>query len=366
MKEKTIERMLADTEPISLEIMQKAKEHWNRIAKPLYSLGKLETIISRMAAIQGNCSQVLAKKVALVIMCADHGVVAEGVTQTGYEITKVVTDNFVSGKTSAAIMAQEASVDLFPVDIGIDCASYPERELKKAVVLDRKIARGSGNIAREAAMSEQQCRQALLTGISLAGQLKDMGYHMIATGEMGIGNTTPSSALASFFLKQSPEKMTGKGAGLSKEGIERKKKVVEAALKRYNCQQITGSAIEVLANLGGYDIVGMAGLFLGGYIHKIPVLIDGFISAVSALCAAQICPEAKSCMFATHVSKEPAGEMVLKALGLEAVVTADMCLGEGTGALTAVPMIRMAAEVYNRMEVFGEIAIDQYEDYSDE
>lgn len=366
MEEKAIEAMLAEAEPISPEILQKAKEHWNRVAKPLYSLGKLETIISRMAAIQGNSSQVLAQKAALVIMCADHGVVAEGVTQTGYEITKVVTDNFVAGRTSAAIMAQETGVDLFPVDMGINCVPYPENQIKTGAVLNRKIARGSGNIAKEPAMSESQCRQALLTGISLAGEIKNMGYHMIATGEMGIGNTTPSSAIASFLLKQPPEKMTGKGAGLSKEGIERKRKVVETALNRYKKQQLTGSAIEVLANLGGYDIAGITGLFLGGYIYKIPVLIDGFISAVSALCAAEICPEAKGCMFATHISKEPAGGLVLEALELEPVVTADMCLGEGTGALTVIPMIRMAAQVYNRMGVFGEIAIEQYEDYSEQ
>lgn len=364
MEEKAIEEMLAKADPISQKVLQEAKEHWNRIAKPLYSLGKLEAIISRMAAIQGNSSQVMAKKAALVIMCADHGVVAEGVTQTGYEITKVVTDNFVAGKASAAIMAQEVAVDLFPVDMGINCVPYPENQIKKGVVLNRKIARGSGNIAKEAAMSEKQCRQALLTGISLAGEIKDMGYHMIATGEMGIGNTTPSSALASLLLKQPPKKMTGKGAGLSKEGIERKRKVVETALGRYKKQQLTGSAIEVLANLGGYDMAGITGLFLGGYIYKIPVLIDGFISAVSALCAAEICPEARTCMFATHVSKEPGAALVLEALELEPVVTADMCLGEGTGALTVIPMIRMAAQVYNRMGIFGEIAIEQYEDYS--
>lgn len=366
MEEKEIEEMLAKAEPISPKILQEAKEHWNRIAKPLYSLGKLETIISRMAAIQGNSNQVLAKKAALVIMCADHGVVAEGVTQTGYEVTKVVTDNFVNKRASAAIMAREAGVDLFPVDMGINCVPYSENQIKKGAVLNRKIARGSGNIAKEPAMSEQQCRQALLTGIILAGQIKDMGYHMIATGEMGIGNTTPSSAIASFLLKQPPEKMTGKGAGLSKEGIERKQKAVEAAIERYKRQQITGSAIEILANLGGYDIAGIAGQFLGGYIYKIPVLIDGFISAVSALCAAEICPQAKSCMFATHISKEPAGGLVLDALELEPLVHADMCLGEGTGALTVIPMIRMAAQVYNQMGVFGEIAIEQYEDYSEQ
>ena len=364
MEEKAIEAMLAEAKPISYKILQEAKAHWNKIAKPLYSLGRLEAIISRMAAIQGNSSQVMTDRAALVIMCADHGVVAEGVTQTGYEITKVVTDNFATGRASAAIMAQEARVDLFPVDIGINCAPYPENQIKKGAVLNRKIARGSDNIAREPAMSKQQCRQALLTGISLAGELKSMGYHMIATGEMGIGNTTPSSALASFLLQQPPKKVTGKGAGLSKAGIEKKRKVVEAALERYKRKQPTGSAIEVLAELGGYDIAGITGLFLGGYIYKIPLLIDGFISAVSALCAVKICPQVKTCIFATHVSKEPAGAQVLEALGLEPVVTAEMCLGEGTGALTAIPMIRMAAQVYNQMGVFGEIAIEQYEDYS--
>ncbi len=366
MEEKTIERMLAQSKPVSLETLKAAKEHWNKLAKPLYGLGKLETIISRMAAIQGNSSKVLTSKAALVIMCADHGVVAEGVTQTGYEITKVVTDNFVQAKSSAAIMAKEAGVDIFPVDIGINCAPYQGNELKRGSILNRKIARGSGNIAKEPAMNEEECRQALVTGIQLAGQLKDMGYHMIVTGEMGIGNTTPSSALASLLLQQPAEKMTGRGAGLSKEGMERKKTVVQTALKRYESQRKTGDAIEMLAHLGGYDIAGMTGLFLGGYIHKLPVLIDGFISAVSALCAVEIFPKVKSCMFASHVSKEPAGELVLKALGLEPVVTADMCLGEGTGALTMVPMIRMAAEVYNKMEVFEDTVIAPYEDYSDE
>lgn len=366
MMEKEVEAMLAEVLPPSQKILEQAQLHWNRLAKPLHSLGKLETAISRMASIQGNSDKVRVQKAALVIMCADHGVVAEGVTQTGYKVTKVVTDNFVAGQTSAAIMAKEADVDLFPVDMGIHCEPYPQKQVKKGIVLNRKIARGCKNIAVEPAMSEEQCRQALQTGISLVRSLKEMGYDMIAVGEMGIGNTTPSSALAAFWLNQSAERMTGKGAGLSKEGIEQKRKVVETAIERYRRQAVTGSAIEVLSHLGGFDIAGMAGVFLGGYIYKMPVLIDGFISAAAALCASHICENTRTCMFATHVSKEPAGELVLKALGLEAFIRADMCLGEGTGALTAVPMFRMAGAVYNQMGVFGEIAITQYEDYEKE
>lgn len=191
-------------------------------------------------------------------------------------------------------------------------------------------------------------------------ELKEQGYRLLATGEMGIGNTTTSSAVASVLLKQPVETMTGRGAGLSSEGLIRK---IEAIKKAVALNKPDASdPVDVLAKVGGLDIAGMAGVYLGGAALKMPVLIDGFISGVAALVAAMLCPEASGYMIASHVSKEPAAHLVLEKLGKEAVLHADMCLGEGTGAIALCPFLDMGATLYNTLSTFDDIHVDQYEE----
>lgn len=354
--------------------MEKARKHWNSLAKPLGSLGRLEEAVIKLAGIGRDYKNIKIKKPALVIMCGDHGVVEEGVTQSDSSVTKIVAEGFTCGKSSVAIMAKSIGVDIFPVDIGMKSQPYCEKELVPFKLIDRKISEGTKNIVKEPAMTEKECEKAILTGIDIVGDLKNKGYDVIATGEMGIGNTTPSSALASILLKLPAETVTGKGAGLSREGLERKVRAVKMALERYKKHSSYKKAkhleqwnreevVELASHLGGYDILGMMGLFLGGAIYKIPVLIDGFISSVAGLLAVKMEPLAINYMFASHVSKEPAGNQIIDSLGLKAFLTCDMCLGEGSGAIAAIPVIRMGINVYMNMRTFDEAKIEEYIEY---
>lgn len=344
----------------SYQAFRQSKKDWDRIAKPIGSLGRLEQIVSKMAYIQGTAHPVRQEKRALLIMCADHGVVEEGVTQTDRVVTRIVSENFAKGASSVNQMAKVASVDVYPVDIGMDTPEYPEKELKPGVVINRKVARGSGNIRKEAAMTKEQCIQTIKTGVELVGTLKKKGYDIIATGEMGIGNTTPASALASALLSIPAKEATGRGAGLSKEAYARKIQVVEQAVARVGKD---ADAFTLLCELGGYDIAGMTGCFLGGIRYRIPVIIDGAISSVAALVADRLDCRTKNYVIASHKSDEITGKLALKSLGLEPVIHGKMRLGEGTGAIAMLPLIEMGCRVYEQMGTFEENKIEAYEDY---
>lgn len=349
-----LEEMIANIKPLDRASVELAKKRWESVAKPLYSLGKLEDAVIQMAGMKGICDYTLTKR-GLIIMCADNGVVEEGVTQTGQEVTAVVADNFTKCATSACIMSQSAGVDLFPVDIGmaVDVPSVTKEE--------QKVAYGTKNFAKEPAMTEAEVWQAINVGIQMVSRLKEEGYDILAVGEMGIGNTTTSSAVAAVLLGQSVEVVTGKGAGLSDAGLKKKIAVIQEAIARM--QPNPANPIDVLAKVGGLDIAGMMGVFLGGAIHRIPIVIDGFISSVAALCAMRIAPVAKAYMLPSHVSKEPAGALMLEALGVSPLLTCDMCLGEGTGAVAAIPIYEMGLSVFQKMSTFEEVHIEQYQPF---
>ncbi len=325
-----------------------AWKHWDAIAKPLRSLGRLEAVVTQIAAVQGTPRIDIGKK-ALITMCADNGVVAEGVTQTGQEVTAQVAENFLSEKATAAILCRKAGADIFPIDIGI---------YRDTCIRNCKISYGTKNMAKEPAMSREDAVRALETGIMLAEEKSREGYRLLATGEMGIGNTTTSSAIASVLLDRPVEDMTGRGAGLSSEGLQRKIRTIRNAIAKH--QPDPDDPVDVLAKVGGLDIAGMAGVFLGGAALHIPVVTDGFISNVAALLAVRMCPDASDYIIPSHVSKEPAAHLLLEALGKEAFLTCDMCLGEGTGAVVLFPLLDMACEVYNCMATFEENDIEAY------
>lgn len=347
---------------------REASLRWDAIAKPIGSLGRLEGLITKLAFIKGRAFDLKPRKKALVIMCADHGVVEEGVTQTDSSVTRIVSENFAEGKSCVNYMAGIAGADVFTIDIGMNTSRYPEKGLVKGRVVDRKIRKGSGNIKTGPAMTKEECRKALQTGIEIAGQLKKEGYDLIATGEMGIGNTTPSSALTAVLLKLSPEMATGRGAGLSDEGLKKKQEVIRASISRFHEEFLEGvkDPADVLMHLGGFDIAGMAGLFLGGVIHQIPIIIDGAISGAAALMAQSMDSRVRDYAIASHISKEAIGERILEALGLEAMVHCNMCLGEGSGAISLIPLLSMAAEVYENMSTFQDNGIGQYEKFTEQ
>lgn len=336
-----------------------AKKHWDDIAKPIDSLGLLEDMTVKLCRIKGEETPYDLSKKALLVLCADHGVVKEGVTQTDSSVTKIVSENFAKGMSSVNYMAKTVGVDVYTVDMGINGPCYPDKELKTGAVIDRKVAKGSSNLAEGPAMTARQCRAAVETGIELVGELKKMGYTIVATGEMGIGNTTPTSALAAVFLNLQPEAVTGKGAGLSKEGINRKCQVVLRAVNRVKEKGLT-DPMDILAEVGGLEIAAMAGVFLGGIKYRMPIVIDGAISCVAALAAFKIDCRAADFMLASHQSEEVTGKLALKALSLKAPVHAGMCLGEGSGAVALFPLLTMGMEVYKNMGSFSEYQIEAY------
>lgn len=347
----TLQEAVAQIKPLDQNAMETAKRRWDSIAKPLHSLGKMEDMIVQIAGITGD-PQIDIHKKALVAMCADNGVVEEGVTQSGQEITALVANNFQAGISTVCVMCQEYGVDVHPVDVGMATDT--------TVRTDLKVAYGTKNMAKEPAMTREQAVKAIEAGIAMAVELKEKGYRMLVTGEMGIGNTTTSSAVAAVLLNQNVEVMTGRGAGLSSEGLARKIGAIKKAIEIN--QPDPADAVDVLAKVGGFDIAGMAGVFLGGAALGMPVLMDGFISCVAALVAGSICPGAMDYMIASHVSKEPAAHLILERLGKEAVLHADMCLGEGTGAIALVPFLDLGAKIYNTVSTFEDIHMDQYEE----
>ena len=352
--EEKLREVLKQIVPADAESMEKAKQRWKTVGKPLFSLGKLEDAVIRIAGIKGKPVYSLDRK-GLVIMCADNGVVAEGVTQTGQEVTAIVAENFTKKETSVCLMAEVAGVDLYPVDIGMvtDVPSVTRDEYK--------VAYGTKDMMKGPAMTREQAAQAVLNGIRSVRELGDRGYDILATGEMGIGNTTTSSAVVSVLLEKDVEAVTGRGAGLSSEGLRRKVQVIRESIRLNEPDR--RSALDVLAKVGGLDIAGLAGVFLGGALCHIPVMIDGFISSAAALCAVKMAPECRDYMLASHRSGETAGGMVLDALGLSEFIDCNMSLGEGSGAVAAMPLLDMGLSVYLKMSTFDEIKVEQYEEY---
>ena len=347
-----LEETLAAIVPADRAAMDAAWQRWDSIAKPLRSLGLLEEAVVRIAGMTGTPAVKLGKR-AVIAMCADNGVVAQGVTQTGQEVTAIVTENMSTGDTSVCRMAAAAGAEVIPVDIGVARPVAGER------IRQYNVRRGTADMTQGPAMTREEAVQAVETGIELVRELKDKGYGLIGTGEMGIGNTTTSSALASVFLNRPPEQVTGRGAGLSSAGLERKIKAIETAIQVNKPDP--ADPLDVLSKVGGLDLAGLCGVFLGGAACRIPVLVDGFISSAAALTAARLCPDAVDYMLGSHASNEPAGRMVLEELGLKPFLYANMCLGEGTGAAAVMPLLDMALAVYDGMTTFADEQIEAYQ-----
>ena len=325
-------------------------ERWSVVAKPLKSLGALEDLVAQIAGVIGEARFDIGKR-ALVVMCADNGVIAQGVTQTDESITALVAADLAKGCSSANLMARVARVDVIPVDVGVK--NPPDAP----GLISRRVAAGTRDFTSGPAMTRGQALQAVGVGIETARKCREKGYRLIATGEMGIGNTTTSAAVAAALLGCEPREITGRGAGLSDEGLKRKVAAIEKgiAVNRPDADD----ALDVLGKLGGFDIAAMAGLFIGGALERLPVVIDGVISAVAALVACRLCPGCAFAMIPSHMSAEPAARRVFGELGLEPVIRAAMRLGEGTGALCLFPLLDMAMALYDGL-VFSDIGMEAY------
>lgn len=335
--------------PQDTDAMARAKAHWDGVAKPLDGLGKLETALVRIAGVTGSERIALEKRTVLVL-CADNGVVEEGVTQTDASVTATMAKRISEHRSSVCLMAKTAHADVIPVDLGMNT--------RVAGVLDLHAASGTQNMTKGPAMTEAQALAALEAGVRLAKLRKEAGDRILVTGEMGIGNTTTSSAIASVLLGLPVETVTGRGAGLSDAGLFRKRDAIRRAIEVNRPDP--ADAFDVLSKLGGFDLAGLAGLYIGAAMQRLPILIDGLPSSVAALIAYRLAPNCRTAMLASHCSREPVAQAILNELGLDAILYADMKLGEGTGAVCMLPLLDMALSVYDGSVSFSETGIEQY------
>lgn len=336
----------------SEEIRKRVLENWDAVAKPIDGMGRFETLTAQIGAIIDTDKIDILKK-AVIIMCADNGIVEEGVSQSGQEVTTAVAESMAKKQSSVGRMAEVIGADTIPVDIGINRMEVIEG------VIDKKIRCGTRNFRKEPAMTEQEAIRAIATGIDMVGSCKEAGYKILATGEMGIGNTTTSSAVAAALLKCEAGKVTGRGAGLSDAGLLRKQQLITETIEKYDLYH--ADALTVLASVGGLDIAGLAGVCIGGAIFHVPIVLDGVISMVAALLAERIVPGTKAYLLPSHKGKEPAVELLMRELEVEPVIDGRLALGEGTGAVMMFSLLDMALGIYRDRTTFSDIQIEQYQ-----
>ena len=327
-----------------------AHAHWASLAKPLGGLGALETLLEEAAALTGTAQLDFSHR-AVLVLCADNGVVAQGVSQTDQSVTRAVAENLAARRTSVCQMAKTARCEVVPVDMGMAGDLVPG-------VVNCRIAAGTQDFTQGPAMTRAEAIDAIAAGIALVRAQKAQGVQLLATGEMGIGNTTTSSAVLAALTGADVEAVTGRGGGLTDEGFLRKKEVLRQSLALHRPDK--NDVIGVLAGVGGLDLAAMTGAFLGCAHEGLAAAVDGYISIVAALCAVRLCPAAAKAVFASHCSSEPAARLVLDALGKAPLLTAGLHLGEGTGAVASLPLWDMALAVYDHCYSFAEGGIAPY------
>lgn len=347
--------------------VKEAKARQEVLAKPTGALGTLEDISIQLAGITGKTKNSMTKQ-AIVIMSADNGVVEEGVASAPQSVTLSQTINFTRCLTGVSSMAKYFDIDLLVVDTGVKMAipsslytdEMTEEGRLTSKITNRRIADGTRNLAKEPAMTEDEALRAVMIGIEAAKAIKDCDYDIFGVGEMGIGNTTTSACVLAALCGKAGEEVVGRGGGLNDEGFAKKIRIVDDAIRGLDPSDVLG----ILARVGGFDICAMTGAFLGAAYYRIPVVIDGYISAVAALCAYRLAPKAVNFMFGSHLSKEKGYVIAMDALGIKPYFNLGMRLGEGSGCPISFKIIETACAAMNGMATFAEGAIDA--DYLEE
>jgi len=344
-----LERTLASIQPVGTELEAAVRSHLDFLTKPPGSLGRLEDIAARYCLITGTAEPKLGKK-RIVVFAGDHGVADEGVSAFPREVTPQMVVNMLNGGAAVNVLASHAGADVQVVDMGVDDPLEGFDGLVR-----RKIRPGTDNIAKGPAMSEDEARAAIIAGIELAGDAVRDGIDLLGTGEMGIANTTPSSALFAALLPCPVEDVTGRGTGIDDERLAHKVKVIERALEvnRERLETPLGS----LAALGGFEIAGICGLVLGASAAGIPVVVDGFISTVGALTACRMNEAVRDYLFFSHRSAEAGHSTFFSSFGSDPILDLGMRLGEGTGAALAMTVIEAAVSIYNEMATFASAGV---------
>lgn len=347
-----LQSLIQEIKPLDVTAMDEAKKHQAKLAKPPGSLGKLEDISVQLAGITGKVHNSIEKK-HLLVFAADNGVVAEGVASAPQSVTLKQAINLTKEKTGASVLAAHIGCGITVCDVGINA------DVKNSDVIDKKIAYGTNNIAKGSAMTKEQAIKAIITGARLA---KSTDANIIGVGEMGIGNTTTASAVLSVLLDVDAEKVTGRGAGITDSAFQKKKDVIKQAIRINNPDK--NDILDVLSKVGGFDIAAMCGAYLGAAASRKPVVIDGFISVVAALCAVKLCPNVLNYLIASHASFEIGYSLAIKELGISPMLNLNMRLGEGSGCPLAFQIVDAACSIMNKMATFEDAEID--DDYLEE
>ena len=350
--QKELDALVRAVLPLDRSAMTAAEAYQARLAKPPGSLGQLEELSIQLAGITGRVHNALNKK-QLLVFAADNGVVAEGVSSAPQSVTKQQTINLTRGKTGAAVLAKHFGCGLTVCDVGVNADIY------ESTVLNRKIAYGTQNICTGPAMTREQTLQAILTGAEIA---RTVDADVIGVGEMGIGNTTTSSAVLAVLLGADIKAVTGRGGGITEDSFRKKKAVVRTAIEvnRPDRDDVVG----VLSKVGGFDLAAMCGAFLGAAAARRPAVIDGLISAAAALCAVRLCPNVRGYLVPSHASFEIGYRLAMEAMDLRPLFDLGMRLGEGSGCPLAFQVLDAACAVINDMTTFDEAGIN--DDYLDE
>jgi len=328
---------------------QLASKRMDSLIKPIGSLGELERIAIKLSGITGNVNNEISKK-CMIVMSADNGVCEEGVSTCPQEITAMQTVNILKGLSGIAVLSKHANSDIKVVDIGI------KSDLNYPGLIKKKIRYGTANMAKGPAMSQEEAIKAIETGIEIVQVLAQEGYNLLGTGEMGIGNTSTSSAILMVLEDIDADSAIGKGAGMTDESYEAKKTTIKKAIEINKPDK--NNVLDVLSKVGGLDIAGMAGCFLGAAYHRIPIVIDGFISSAAALIAYKLNPLCRDYMIPSHISAEPGYKYVMDQIGLKPSLNLDMRLGEGTGCPLAFNIIEAATLIMNQMATFEEVSMN--------
>jgi nicotinate-nucleotide--dimethylbenzimidazole phosphoribosyltransferase len=348
-KEITLQTLLSQIRPLDEAAIAAARTRQDQLTKPSGSLGRLESLACQIAGITGRMPPVIQQKV-VVIMAGDHGVVAEGVSAYPSEVTAQMVGNFLRGGAAINVLARHVGARTVIVDAGVAADLEPHPDL-----VVKKIAPGTGNIARGPAMTRQQAIQAILAGVSVVEAQIGHGMDIVATGDMGIGNTTPSAAIASAITGLPAHRFIGRGSGVDDLGLKRKLSAVERALAVNQPETLDG--LDVLAKIGGFEIAGLTGVILAAAAHRRPVVVDGFISTSAALIAATLAPQACDYMISAHRSQEQGHDLMLEWLKLTPLLDLHMRLGEGTGAVLAMSLAEAACKILSEMATFGEAGV---------
>lgn len=344
-----LKETLKAIEPAHKEAVKNAWKRIDNLTKPIGSLGELEEIAAKVAGITGKVDNKINKK-SVIIMCSDNGVFEEGVSNCPQEFTVTVTNNFTRGITGVCVLSQFVNSDITVVDVGV------KGDFDNPKIINKKVAYGTNNITKGPAMSREEAIQAIEAGIEVVDNLVKNGYDMLGTGEMGIGNTTTSAAVLSAIADLSVDIVVGKGSGLTEEQFINKKTVVQRAIDVNKPDK--EDPIDVLAKVGGFDIAGICGCFLGAAKNRVPIVIDGFISSAAALCACRLNPDVKDFIFPSHLSAEPGAEYMMKELELSPMLNLRMRLGEGSGCPLAFNIMEAALHAMNNMATFEEATLN--------